>query len=186
MKKALFSGLTVLFYFGILLGTLHAVELTPSQIRDEIKRVGAKRVVDTMFSIEPDSQWTRMLDRISTGSNEWLDVAKQLKAESDAGASLDLNLAVAAALPKAPSAVLSVLDGSVEDNSDVIGAFSVSGVCRVPYLVEEYEQLVEARELLRKAEFALLNLDDPDHNQNLTILKKRCLDRLRAAQENLK
>lgn len=186
MKKALVSGLAVLFYFGILPGTLHAFELTPSQIRGEIKRVGAKHVVDTMFSIDPDSEWTRMLDNISTGSKEWLDVAKQLKVESDAGASLDLDLAVAAALPTAPSAVLSVLDGSVENSSDVIGVFSVSDVCRVPYLVEEDEQLAEARELLRKAEFALLKLDDPGHNQNLAILKKRCLDRLRQAQENLK
>jgi len=96
----------------------------------EVKRVGAKRMVDSMFR---DHSFGDMIDSgITTGDSAWLVLARRLKAVSDGGISEELEMSLGAALPKAPEAVLRILD-------DTLAHFDIGWVCRDEIVMDDVD-----------------------------------------------
>ena len=96
----------------------------------EVERVGAKRMVDSMFR---DHSFGDMIDSgIATGDSTWLVLARRLKAVSDGGVSEELELSLGAALPKAPEAVLRLL-------GDTLAGFDIGWVCRDEVVMDDVD-----------------------------------------------
>ena len=88
-----------------------AAPLDPMSIRHDIQARGSKTVVDETFK---SGTWeTVLIKRIAAGSAPWIKLAPVLAEGTDAATSEELGDALVHALPKAPGAVLSVLDLSV-------------------------------------------------------------------------
>lgn len=82
---------------------------TPASVRHDIAEHGAKAVVDAMRTA---GSWEHVEDGIASGSQAWVGLAPLLSAGTDAGTSEGLSLSLIRALPKAPEAVLGVIDVS--------------------------------------------------------------------------
>jgi len=86
----------------------HAATLSPSSLKDEIDKRGAKAVVDDLFR---SGAWEAVvIAQIQAGSSPWINLAPLLSEGTDASTSEELGESLIYALPKAPEAVLSVLD----------------------------------------------------------------------------
>jgi len=128
-------------------------KLTAGSILQQVKEKGARKVLQEYSSAS--LQWHAILKHIETGDAEWLAVASELRAVSDAGYSEDLDFSVATALPKNPSGVLRLKH------------FALERVCDVPYL-EPSEKTVH--DFQTKAAAALETVRDAD----LQDRKKKC------------
>ena len=98
------------------------------------QQLGDKEFIqDTMHN---QSAWFTLLSNITknlnNGNEEWLEIAGQFRAHSDAGASESLNIAVASVLPNRPDMVLQAVDHG----------FKLERLCRVPF-IEPDEQTVK-------------------------------------------
>ncbi|MDE1918555.1 MAG: hypothetical protein KGJ57_21145 [Sphingomonadales bacterium] len=85
------------------------IPLTPASIRMDIRRSGAKAVVERLFS---SGRYDLVMSRMRSGSAAWVLLAKPLSIGTDAASSEELQQALTYALPKSPEAVLSILDAS--------------------------------------------------------------------------
>ena len=83
-------------------------EPTAANLLERIDRDGGDRVIRELWAAHEPFEF--MCAQISTGDPQWLQVASRLKPFSDAGASLSLNVSMARALPKQPSAVLELIE----------------------------------------------------------------------------
>ena len=92
--------------------------LQPADIERMMDRDGAKKTLEVLF--EDDRRWDRILTSIAKGQPAWLNVAANLKAVSDAGASERLAMATQEALPKNAPEVLRLVSR---------GAFDVDVAC---------------------------------------------------------
>jgi hypothetical protein len=99
--------------------------LTPSIVQAEIRGHGAKPVVDQLFKTEAWGQVTR---NIGAGKTDWIALAPDLAAGTDAATAETLGISLAEALPKSPGAVLAV----VQLNGDA-APLLVSNVCSAPF-----------------------------------------------------
>ena len=130
--------------------------LEPDAILQDIDARGARAVLARASTNEA------LFDGIETGHPKWLEVARQLRAASDASTTLSLNYAVARALPNAPDQVLLLVGRG----------FTLDDVCTSPYI--EPEPGV-AESFARRAEAALRRVAAP----GLTQLRDQCLARVR-------
>jgi hypothetical protein len=94
-------------------------------ILQSIETLGAKAAVEKLWDT---GVWDVMADHIWAGEAEWISLAPKLAPGTDGAAAEGLGIALAAALPKDPVAVLRVID---PHDGYVIGA---SRVCGVPFL----------------------------------------------------
>ncbi len=136
--------------------------LTPARINQEIKQSGAKAVV-AQLSANGEREWNFVTREISSGRNDWLDLAPALAPGTDASTAIGLRYALSRALPRAPSRVLTILRTNK--------AFTVEDVCDVPY-IEPSKQIVDT--YLKQAKSAVSKVNDPA----LTDVRKACLNRL--------
>ena len=92
--------------------TAHAstLQIKPSALRAEIAHRGAKAVVDRLYASHAYEDV--VIKRIRAGMVEWVLLAPALSEGTDAATSEELGDALVHALPKAPQAVLSVIDAS--------------------------------------------------------------------------
>lgn len=96
----------------------------------EVERVGAKRMVDSVFR---DHSFGEMIDSgIATGDSAWLQLARRLKPAADGGVSEELELSLGEALPKAPEAVLRML-------GDTLAHFDMGWVCRDEVVTDDVD-----------------------------------------------
>ena len=130
--------------------------LEPDAILQDIDARGARAVLARASTNEA------LFDGIETGHPKWLEVARRLRAVSDASTTLSLNYAVARALPNAPDQVLLLVGRG----------FTLDDVCTSPYI--EPEPGV-AENYARRAEVALRRVTAPE----LTRLRDRCLASVR-------
>ena len=80
---------------------------TPATVSSEIRSAGARAVLAKYFDT-PD--WEKaIIPGIKGATDEWLSVARSLSKVADAAPSEELGLALYAALPVRPFAVLTVL-----------------------------------------------------------------------------
>ena len=99
----------IIFALALAAGTdaFAATALSPERIARDIEADGAKAVVDRLWN---SGDYDRLLNHIDKGTPAWVALAPKLAAGTDAGASEELTIALAYALPRNPQAVLSVLD----------------------------------------------------------------------------
>ena len=117
MKRTIMAFVTTLVLLGVACASedqgkrtskTRTGQPTVKEMRDRIKSQGAEAVVNDLFP-QKDT-WRSVLDQISSGKRDWLQVALELRKGSDGGASEELNMAAAEALQKAPAAVLDLLE----------------------------------------------------------------------------
>lgn len=78
--------------------------LTPQQVLHDIDTKGANAVIDKAYNA--GKPWDDLLEKIETGSNAWLDVARKLYPASDGAATVGLDIALSVALTHNPERVL--------------------------------------------------------------------------------
>lgn len=149
-----------------------AAELTAVEVMKNIQALGPGVVIETLWKSGENypNDWDRVVEKIATGENDWLEVAKALKPASDAGASEDLNGALAVALVKRPVEVLFLAQ---------MGPFSVKDVCFCPYVDETPDDAVTADTFLADVDRALIGMKIPADNPRLGNVRRNCLERLR-------
>ena len=98
---------------------------TAGEVRAAIVRNGARAVV---MRLQRDGLWVpSVVEPIARGEAEWIALAADLSAGTDAGTSEDLVISLASALPINPTAVLRALDR----NS---GLLTTDSVCSLPFI----------------------------------------------------
>ena len=82
--------------------------LSPAMLRSEIALRGAKAVLNRLWNVPQrmGEGWLAVEEHVADGSDEWLGIAEQLAAVTDAGASHGLEIALHHALAKNPAGVL--------------------------------------------------------------------------------
>jgi len=104
------------------------------EVRASIEREGPAATVKRLTGA---GQWDVILDGMANGEPAWIAIAPILAQGADGGAGEGLGVALARALPRAPAAVLHVLD---PNDGPVLGA---SRVCSAPF-IEPKPGFVEA------------------------------------------
>jgi hypothetical protein len=90
------------------------------RIANSITTSGARATLSRIY--EDQEQWAALLAGVATGKPVWLDLAKQLRQVSDAGATEQIDLAAGEALEHRPANVLTFV---LED-------FGIPEVCGAP------------------------------------------------------
>lgn len=170
MRSLILLILIVLFLFSATRGG--AAELTAVEVLKNIQVLGPGVVIETLWKSGENypNDWDRVVEKIATGANDWLEVAKALKPASDAGASEDLNGALAMALVKRPVEVLFLAQ---------MGPFSVKDVCFCPYMDETPDDTVTADSFLADVDRTLIGMKIPADNPRLGNVRRNCLERIR-------
>jgi hypothetical protein len=122
--------------------------LTPRAVKDDTKRIGAKAVVNKLYSSD---RWQVVLKNIESGDATWLNVVGDLAEGTDAGTSEDLQVSLATALPKNPRGVLKVTGAK--------DFLSVDDICGAPFIEPEHTFLLR---YLADARRSLGRLKDPE------------------------
>jgi hypothetical protein len=120
-----------------------------SEILSQIEQRGARAVVQELY--ESHESWSALLKAISSGTPEWLEVAKKLKSGTDAGSTNMLEIAVFRALGQAPLDTLRLLASD---------ASSWSSVCSSNFLIDDPADQ-NALNLIDKTIAELQNIKDP-------------------------
>jgi hypothetical protein len=107
--------LLVTFLSAALLASEAASAITPQTVERMIERYGPKRSLKKLANAVPDNtrsdfgDYDKVLDGIASGAPRWLALVPKLQPGTDAGTAEALRIAVAKALPKNPSGVLSLI-----------------------------------------------------------------------------
>jgi hypothetical protein len=142
--------------------------LSPSELKDDIKKRGAKAVVSDLFR---SGAWENVvLKEIESGSAPWIDLAPALSAGTDAATSEGLGESLIYALPKAPEAVLAVIDLSSRP-----GPRAPDTVCSASFYEGDPTDP-------RKYRIAALQAVNRVSNPALKAAKSACLDELQAVR----
>lgn len=97
------------------------VVLRAADVRSLLTRQGADRALSLLF--DDDSKWDAVLEGVATGTPEWLSVAADLRAVSDAHATETLVMAIQEALPKSPRGVLRLVTRRAFTAGDACGGY---------------------------------------------------------------
>jgi hypothetical protein len=123
--------------------------LTPENVLKEIEAKGAKAVMSQWFYANNGRDWERLLDKIDTGADAWLEVARKIRPGTDAGATLGLKVSLAIALTHNPEGVLKMVPDT----------FPMEEICTVPFIESS-----KAKDMahIRKVRLALKRVTSPD------------------------
>lgn len=139
-----------------------AAHPTPTEIQASLARFGPRDTVNALFD---QRRWDYVSDRIGAGEPPYVALAAKLAPGVDAGTAEDLPIALAFALPRNATAVLT----AIRD-----GGFDVADVCALPFI----EDTVDDRPgYQRRALTAVAQVADP----KLAALKAACTAALREA-----
>ena len=95
-----------------------AYAVTPEALDMEIKASDERTVLSKYYD---SSEWVNhILPGIKSGAGPWLRIATQLRRNSDAGASEDIDFALYAAMPLRPFAVIEALGGANKKQTERI------------------------------------------------------------------
>ncbi|MEA5115001.1 MAG: hypothetical protein VB050_13340 [Geobacteraceae bacterium] len=153
--------------------TTTAGDMASADLLGEIASIGPRAVIEKLWNSSEThpNEWDLMIGKIETGDKGWLQVASSLKLAADAGASEDLNGALAVALLKNPVDVLTIVQE---------GPFMVSDVCICPYIGETREDEVVANKYLYEADKVLVGLKVLSDNPHLEKVRQNCLAIMRS------
>ncbi|HKI85851.1 MAG TPA: hypothetical protein VKA53_03810 [Thermoanaerobaculia bacterium] len=150
---------------GALLGAASS-EPTAAKLLERIDRDGGDGVIRELWAAHEPFEF--MCAQISTGDPQWLQVASRLRPFSDAGASLSLDISMARALPKQPSAVLALIEPP----------WRLEMVCGAPFIEPP------AEEVQAYLENAISVLSQP-RSEPLEERRVACLYHLRTAAKRI-
>jgi len=168
-RHAALVSTALLLLAGVKAESLWAAQpLDPATLLAEIRAVGAYKVAQDLSA--NTRQWNEAMKKISGGSRDWLEVAAQLKAGTDAGDSETLTESVFLALKPAPRTVLRMLKK---------GQFELQEVCS-SVIGNDY-QPPESLRIIDERLAALQRVREPD----LADTKARCEQGLREALKDL-
>lgn len=138
--------------------------MTPGIVLDHIQHNGAKNYLIDLAKensrATSSSQWESIVEGLSSGQAEWLQIVPLIARYTDAGFAEDLTTALAQALPKNVAGVLNVLD-------EKIPPVSIRAVCSMPLYSET---VAEQNEYVVKAIQALYKHGTPQAKSCLTQL----------------
>jgi hypothetical protein len=156
-------------------------ELRPQDIQLAIQQRGAKSVAMELF--ENREKWPQLLKAVSSGSQEWLNVAKKLSAGTDAGATSMLQIAVTRALGNNPLETLKIMSDDTVNYSPV---FSAVFVCSSNFLID-YPADESALEFIDSTVEKLKRIKEPTvantRDQCITAFQEARFDTLRIMGE---
>jgi hypothetical protein len=139
---------------------------TPAAIRSQIQKVGAKNVIAKMTA-GGGSSWNHAITEIESGDANWLAIAKELRAGSDAGNTESIYVAVSHAALNAPARVLRMIGD----------AFPMAVVCTMPDIEPTAASLAA---YIRRAEAAMASVQDP----SLKTKRDQCVSEYRQLLQN--
>jgi hypothetical protein len=139
--------------------------LTLAAARRIVNEQGARRAIVTGL----DSHWNELLAAIATAEPGWLDLAAELRANSDAESSATLDAAMGEALRQSPVNVLRRLDGQ---------PFSVPTVCGNGFADLGILGATDAEQSLAAQAAAVAKVQDA----KLKDRQSACLQRIRVQQ----
>jgi hypothetical protein len=133
--------------------------VTAQDLLQRVRHQGAQQVVASLTSTP--SEWDLVLDKIEQGQPDWLKAAAALRAGTDAGNSVGLDVAVSGAIQHNPTGVLQVLGQDLQ----------LSEVCRNGQIEPTPAQV---KAFLTRTRAALATVKAP------TLIQKRdaCLAKL--------
>jgi hypothetical protein len=140
-----------------------APKVGPGELRTSLGRDGPQVTVRRLVA---EHRWEAVLDRMGSGEAAWIALAPQLAPGTDAGSAEGLGVALAAALPKDPAAVLRAID---PQDGVVLGAHRV---CASPFIEPKPEFVAHYR---REALAAVSGVREP----KLRAVRDACLAVLR-------
>jgi len=101
--------------------------ITASQLAELVRQQGADNVISTLSGTDGDGgEWKYVMDKISSGNSEWLNVVPLLADTGPEGMSIDISRAVALALINNTEGVLSIIN-------DHFIPISTRDVCSMPF-----------------------------------------------------
>ena len=101
--------------------------ITVSQLAELIRQQGADNAISTLSGTDGDGgEWKYVMDKISSGNSEWLNVVPLLADTGPEGMSIDISRAVALALVNNTEGVLSIIN-------DHFIPISTRDVCSMPF-----------------------------------------------------
>lgn len=133
---------------------------SPEKILLRIKDEGGRNVLWSLW--ENQEQFGAMLDLAAAADPRWIEVLRQLRPYSDAGASEMIDMSVASALPLNPEAILKLIGNG----------FELDRICTSPF-IEPEPGIAEKYE--KKALDALAHIKDP----KLKNLAQKCAESIK-------
>lgn len=133
---------------------------SPEKILLRIKDEGGRNVLWSLW--ENQEQFGAMLDLAAAADPRWIEVLRQLRPYSDAGASEMIDMSVASALPLNPEAILKLIGNG----------FELDRLCTSPF-IEPEPGIAEKYE--KKALDALAHIKDP----KLKNLAQKCAESIK-------
>jgi hypothetical protein len=154
----------------VLLSVASAVADDQALLKQAIAVRGAAQVLAEVY--DKPERWPAIVDGISRGERGWLEIAALLRPASDAGASEDLDQAMAEALRRVPRSVLPLLTAAQFEPEAVCGNYEAlhrqGADTSKPALLK----------WLREQESAVREVQEPQ----LRKVQDQCLRRIRAAR----
>lgn len=147
-----------------LIGQAGCGEPDAARVGQDIDARGARVVVQDLWS---NDRYETVLQRIATGDGTWVALAPKLASGADAAASEGLTIALAEALPRNATAVLSVLDPRRT-------ALAPTRVCGVPFIEGT---AINVADYVRSAEKAVNAVGEPQ----LNVQRTSCLMALQSS-----
>ena len=119
----MFIVTALLFPVALALG--QTTQPAADELLRQIASEGSQPVLEPLWRNE--ERFEQVCIKIESGDPPWLEVARRLRASSDAASTLSLNYAVARALPANPASVLKLIDRG----------FTVDDICTSPFIEPE-------------------------------------------------
>jgi hypothetical protein len=113
MKKLIALTLSISTFSSFAFGPLPSPvchKVTVNEVKNKIKELGVKGYIDYSQPEAQYGEWECVMDNITNGLPEWLDLVPTLAPFTDAGTAEDLGLVLSVALQTNPTRVLDLID----------------------------------------------------------------------------
>jgi len=169
---AIMVSFLAIFYANI---SLAQEQLDAKKFNDRCVKEGAGNLINELTRDWDRPVWDMIIENISSGDETWLSTLYCMKAlaYSSVTVSLDLDIALATALPKNPQSVLALGASGI----------SLTNTCSIPFF-ERDRAFIE--QYVSRALEALENVPSDAHfgKASLHIEKQVCILRLKDAYDN--
>lgn len=121
-----------------------AADVSAASVLADIARLGARGEA-ARLNAKDGRDWETVMRRVQSGRPEWLDVARQLKAGTDAGPAEDLRASVAMALARNPAGLLALVPSD----------FALADICTVPMIEPTDKHVADYKRAAEKALYSV-------------------------------
>ena len=121
--KAVYLALVVVFSSSVYAGGYESTTLKYEHLMASIEKRGPKNLVKEIYS--NDDLWFEFLEKISSGEEEWLNIAEKVLPAADAGARETLYFAIGNAIETEAERVLVFSKGSGIELRRICGGIDI-------------------------------------------------------------